>query len=140
MVIRLRIVLFAPVAIVLGLALTGCKAQYPACNVDRDCKDKEFCVDRKCQQCRNSWDCGHGLACNVGLCSPIPGYCHDRSECPGGRECFANHCRGCLLDSECSSGTRCDQGSCIKGCARDSHCPLGQDCVDGACAVRRNEP
>jgi len=66
-----RILRFASVAIVLGLALTGCKAKYPACEADRDCKDKEFCVDRKCQQCRNSWDCGHGFACDAGSCSPI---------------------------------------------------------------------
>jgi len=83
-----RILRFASVAIVLGLALTGCKAKYPACEADRDCKDKEFCVDRKCQQCRNNWDCGHGFACNAGSCSPISGYCHDRSECPGGQECL----------------------------------------------------
>jgi Cys-rich repeat protein len=104
-----HIIRFSLVAISLGLALTGCKAQYPACDADRDCKDKEFCVDRKCQQCRNNGDCGQGRACTSGRCSAILGYCRDKSECAKGQVCMANQCRACRLDSECPSGDRCDQ-------------------------------
>jgi hypothetical protein len=42
------------------VAAAGCKPEYPACDTDKDCKDKEFCVGRKCQQCRNAGDCGEG--------------------------------------------------------------------------------
>ena len=134
-----HLVRFSLVAISLGLALTGCKAQYPACDADRDCKDKEFCVDRKCQQCRNNGDCGQGRACTSGRCSAILGYCRDKRECAKGQVCMANQCRACRLDSECPSGDRCDQGLCIKECTRDENCARGETCVNGVCMATRSE-
>jgi peptidoglycan-associated lipoprotein len=135
-----HILRFDSVVILLGLAITSCKAEYPACDSDHDCKSKEFCVDRKCQQCRNNGDCGAGRTCGSGRCAPIAGYCHDKSECIGGLECIANHCRSCQLDSECPNWTRCDQGRCIKACTGDDNCPRGETCVNGACVAPRSEP
>jgi peptidoglycan-associated lipoprotein len=131
---------FNLVAIVLGLAVTGCKTQYPACDADHDCKEKEFCVARKCQQCRDNGDCGEGRACSSGRCSPIPGYCRDKSGCFGGQVCIANHCRACQVDSECPNGTRCDEGLCVKACRNDKNCAPGETCVNGVCVAPRSEP
>jgi hypothetical protein len=41
-------------AFALGVALfaTGCPADYPSCETDKDCHPKEFCVANKCQQGR----------------------------------------------------------------------------------------
>src|SRR5436305_1324813 len=75
------------------LAVAGCgPGPYPSCDTDKDCKPKEFCVARKCQQCRDTRDCPTGTQCNAGKCGAIPGYCTDRSQC-GGQECIANRCR-----------------------------------------------
>ena len=57
------------------LATTACKPDYPACDKDKDCKPKEFCIARKCQQCRTSADCAMGQECGNGKCNPIPGFC-----------------------------------------------------------------
>src|SRR5438045_9670834 len=37
-----------------GLLPAGCRPDYPSCETDKDCHEKEFCVARKCQQCRDS--------------------------------------------------------------------------------------
>ena len=37
-----------------AVAVAGCKPDYPSCETDKDCHEKEFCVARKCQQCRES--------------------------------------------------------------------------------------
>ena len=140
MQIARHILRFDSVVILLGLAITGCKAEYPACDSDRDCKSKEFCVDRKCQQCRNNGDCGSGRTCTSGRCAPIAGYCHDKSECTLGLECIANHCRACQLDSECPSWTHCEQGRCVKACTADDNCRRGETCGNGACVAPRSEP
>src|SRR6266700_1679939 len=56
-------------------AVAGCKPDYPSCETDKDCHEKEFCVDRKCQQCRDAKDCRPGQSCSAGKCEAIPGYC-----------------------------------------------------------------
>ncbi len=58
-----------------AVAVAGCTPDYPSCETDKDCHDKEFCVARKCQQCRDSKDCPAGQSCNSGKCDAIPGYC-----------------------------------------------------------------
>ena len=65
-----------------GLAAFGRKPDYPSCETDKDCHDKEFCVARKCQQCRDSADCPVGSSCNAGKCVAITGYCRSKSDCP----------------------------------------------------------
>jgi peptidoglycan-associated lipoprotein len=118
-------------------AVSGCKPDYPTCETDKDCKAKEFCVARKCQQCRDSRDCGAGQQCNNGKCATIPGYCTDRSQCPAGQECIANRCRTCASDTECPSGLKCVQGQCKKAqCTTDDDCPQDQECQNGACIGR----
>jgi peptidoglycan-associated lipoprotein len=114
----------------------GCKPEYPACETDKDCKDKEFCVARKCQMCRDSSDCGAGKECVNGACKAIPGYCTGRSDCKPGQDCINNQCRACVSDTECPSGTICLGGVCDKPqCKKDDDCAQDQDCQKGRCVT-----
>ena len=79
------------------LATTACKPEYPTCETDKDCKAKEFCVARKCQQCRDNSNCGEGQECSNGKCSVIVGYCRDASQCQPGQVCAGNRCRSCRV-------------------------------------------
>ena len=65
----------ATVAIAVAFLATGCPADYPSCETDKDCHAKEYCVANKCQQCRDSNDCPAGQSCKAGKCEAIPGYC-----------------------------------------------------------------
>jgi outer membrane protein OmpA-like peptidoglycan-associated protein len=119
------------VGLVTGLA--SCK-DYPNCDTDSDCKPKEFCVGKKCKQCRDNRDCPDGNACTDGKCSPIEGFCRDKSQCPAGQECIANRCRPCTADGECPSGMRCNQGQCMRPqCVSDDQCAQDQECQNGFC-------
>jgi peptidoglycan-associated lipoprotein len=115
--------------------LAGCKAKYPACESDKDCQAKEYCVDRKCQQCRTTGDCPAGKECASGKCANPAGYCTDRSECAVGQECIENRCRACQSDTECPSGLKCAEGKCQQ-CAIDNDCPQDKECQEGACVGR----
>jgi len=116
------------------LASAGCGPTYPACDTDKDCKEKEFCVARTCQKCRDTRDCPAGQQCSNGKCGAIPGYCTDRSQCGGGQECIGNRCRPCESDGECGPGLKCMQGQCKKAqCATDNDCPQDKDCQNGVC-------
>jgi peptidoglycan-associated lipoprotein len=116
------------------LATTGCKPDYPACDTDKDCKAKEFCIGRKCVQCRASEDCGPGRECSNGKCNAIPGFCTDKSQCPAGLECLGNRCRPCSSDMECAAGNICEAGRCTRAqCMRDEDCPQDKDCKKGRC-------
>ncbi len=116
------------------LATPACKPDYPACDTDQDCKAKEFCIGRKCQQCRSSADCGPGHECGNGKCNAIPGYCTDKSQCPAGLECLQNRCRPCQSDMECPAGNICEAGRCGRAqCMRDEDCPQDKDCKRGRC-------
>lgn len=120
------------------LAVAGCKPDYPACDTDKDCKEKEFCVARKCQQCRDSRDCAQGQSCTAGKCSAIAGFCTTKAQCPAGQECIANRCRPCEADNECPSGTICLAGKCGPAqCKKDDDCAQDQDCVGGRCVAAR---
>ena len=116
------------------LAFAGCGPTYPACDTDKDCKEKEFCVARTCQKCRDTRDCPAGQQCSNGKCGAIQGYCTDRSQCGGGQECIGNRCRPCESDGECGPGLKCMQGQCKKAqCATDNDCPQDKDCQNGVC-------
>jgi peptidoglycan-associated lipoprotein len=118
------------------LAVSGCSPTYPACDTDKDCKAKEFCVARKCQQCRDSADCGEGKECTNGACKAIPGYCKDASQCAPGQVCEANRCQNCASDGQCPSGLKCLQGRCSKPqCTKDEDCAQDQDCVNFRCVT-----
>jgi peptidoglycan-associated lipoprotein len=118
----------------IGASVSACRPEYPNCDSDKDCKQKEFCVNNKCQQCRDNGDCGEGKACTAGKCTPIAGYCSDHSQCPSGQACIGNRCRPCGSDTECGGGLKCIRGSCIKAqCTRDDQCAQDQECQNGIC-------
>jgi peptidoglycan-associated lipoprotein len=116
------------------VAMAGCKPEYPACDTDKDCKEKELCVSRKCVQCRDSSQCGEGFQCNNGMCSAIPGFCKDASQCADGEICKGNRCQSCTLDNQCPSGKLCMTGRCsVPQCTKDENCAQDQECVHGLC-------
>ncbi len=77
-----------------SLCMTACGPDYPACDDDDDCKDKEFCVNNRCQLCRDDKDCGPGKQCAQGRCDPIPGFCRSKNDCGPGESCVGNRCQG----------------------------------------------
>ena len=118
--------------VVLG---ASCKPDYPKCRNDKDCRDKEYCVNETCQQCRNDADCPTNQRCNQGRCeakSSMSQRCADDLECPPGTSCINGSCRPCKADDECGEGGKCNQGRC----ARDSSGSQHND-NDGIC---RYEP
>jgi peptidoglycan-associated lipoprotein len=125
--------------LVIGVAVlgaTGCNTpKYPDCDTDEQCKaQKEFCINKKCQQCRNDTDCGDGQTCNAGRCTQTPGYCKDASQCEGGQICVGNHCQACAADGQCPSGLKCVQGGCMKPeCMKDDDCRQDQECKGYRC-------
>jgi peptidoglycan-associated lipoprotein len=123
----------------LPLLVLGCGPTYPNCNNDEDCnKEKprgEFCVNQKCQQCRDNKDCAAGKRCNKGRCDEIPGYCEDDRQCAPEETCQNHKCTTCKSDDQCGEGGKCKQGKCIRQgrCQVDDDCPEGQDCKNGVC-------
>jgi peptidoglycan-associated lipoprotein len=116
----------------------GCKPDYPACDSDTDCRPKEFCVNKKCQQCRGPQDCPEGTSCNAGKCGAIAGFCREKAQCPAGEECIANRCRACTGDNECPKGMRCIAGGCKRPtCSTDDQCAQDQECQNGFCVAAR---
>src|SRR5262245_9299798 len=132
----------AAIAIAVALASAGCKPDYPSCETDKDCHEKEFCVARKCQQCRDSADCPVGQACKAGKCEAIPGYCRSKADCPAGKECIANRCSACKTDKDCPAGQFCVNGACSakKACKTDNDCAQNEDCVNGFCTTEKAVP
>lgn len=121
------------------IAVGGCNPKYPACDKDEDCQrdgHNEFCVARKCQQCRATSDCSEGSECQAGKCAAIAGYCKAATDCPNGQSCIANRCKACSSDGECASGLKCMDGRCGKPqCNKDDDCPQDRDCVKGVCVA-----
>jgi peptidoglycan-associated lipoprotein len=77
---------------IFAIAIAGCSPDYPKCDTDEDCHEKEFCVNGMCQQCRNDADCLAGQTCAAGRCEAIRNYCTTTSECGMDEECQANRC------------------------------------------------
>ena len=122
----------------LAMVLSGCDPKYPACKNDSHCKEKgEFCVNGKCQQCRNDKDCGEGKACNGGRCDAIPGWCKGASDCQNGQICKDNRCAACTSDTECGPNGKCRGGKCLQPgeCATDADCPPNNECQGGRCTA-----
>ncbi|MCB9557820.1 MAG: OmpA family protein [Deltaproteobacteria bacterium] len=124
------------------LALTffvaGCPSKpYPNCDNDKDCREGEFCVNKKCQQCRQSSDCDKGQTCKGGRCERIEGFCENNFECPEGKVCKSNRCTACQNDGECGDGGRCRNGRCLAPgqCSSDDDCPENYECQANRCVA-----
>jgi len=75
------------------LAAAGCGGtNYPKCEKDKDCKDKEFCVQGLCQQCRYQTDCPIDQDCNAGRCDVAKNYCKNNTQCPPDKRCIKFRC------------------------------------------------
>ena len=95
------------------MMLGGCPPKYPACNNDKDCHEKEYCVNNQCQQCRDSKDCPDGQVCKAGRCEAAPAKpCTTDSECPGDQSCIDGVCKPCASDDQCGAGGHCQGGRC----------------------------
>jgi peptidoglycan-associated lipoprotein len=108
-----------PLALLVTLA-SGCPPKYPKCNQDKDCHEKEYCVNGQCQQCRSDGDCGAGQKCNSGRCEAAGAQssaCSDDSQCPAGQSCIGGQCRPCTADTECGEGGKCNAGRCQRASA-----------------------
>ncbi len=128
----------ATVCVALLLALAGCpdkKPVYPTCDGDKDCKDGELCVAKKCVQCAEDSQCGEGKVCRDNACVAKPGWCATTDDCPNREACIDNQCTPCASDGQCGSGARCQDGQCLQPgqCTRNEDCADDEDCVDGVC-------
>ena len=107
-------------ALVCLLAATGCPPKYPNCSNDKDCHEKEYCVNGHCQQCRSDGDCGGGK-CNAGRCeqpsAPQSMACSDDTQCPAGQSCIGGQCKPCKSDDQCGEGGKCNAGRCQRAAA-----------------------
>jgi peptidoglycan-associated lipoprotein len=98
--------------------VAGCPPKYPKCDNDKDCHEKEYCVNGQCQQCRSDGDCPGGK-CNAGRCekpaAPTSQACSDDAQCPAGQSCIGGQCKPCTADSQCGEGGKCNAGRCDRG-------------------------
>jgi len=120
------------------LVLTaGCGPKYPKCNNDEDCKEKEFCVNGQCQQCRDNKDCPTGETGNKGRCETGNDYCQTSDDCPEGGACKNNKCVKCTADADCGPGGKCKDGKCLKPgqCVTNADCPENHECQNGKCVA-----
>jgi peptidoglycan-associated lipoprotein len=96
----------------LALFAAGCTPDYPNCKNDAHCKEHEYCVNQKCQQCRDAKDCKTGEMCNAGRCEKQKIACTDDSQCPGDQSCIDGSCKACASDDQCGAGGKCNKGRC----------------------------
>jgi peptidoglycan-associated lipoprotein len=127
---RFRLLLLAPLACAF---LVGCGPTYPKCDKDKDCHEKEYCVNGQCQMCRNDKDCKDSETCNKGRCETKQIGCNDDTQCPAGQSCIVGVCKPCASDNECGEGGKCTQGRCQRGSGQtpQSTSPLitGNNCT-----------
>jgi peptidoglycan-associated lipoprotein len=127
---------FAPVvrtvlAVAAVVLVAGCPStHYPDCSKDSDCHAKEFCVNKRCEQCRDAKDCAAGQTCNAGRCeNPQTQSCSDDSQCPAGTSCLNGTCTPCKSDSECGDGGKCQAGRCQRGTTTSNNPPTAGPCT-----------
>jgi peptidoglycan-associated lipoprotein len=126
------------VGVLVGVALlaSSCKPDYPSCKKDSHCHDGEYCVNNKCQQCRDNGDCPEGQECAAGACREIPQYCTESADCAEGQICRDNRCGPCLSAGDCPEGQVCSEGQCmVAECQTTEDCPAGLSCVNYRCKV-----
>ncbi len=134
-----------------GVLLTGCGPKYPSCGKDSHCKAKgEYCLDRKCAQCREAKHCpGAGedpcVTCTAGACGRKTGCCANNLDCGAGQKCTSNKCVAeCSSDEDCGESKHCDEkGACVRndtmGCKSDGDCGSGLSCSKGKCVNAEGE-
>lgn len=118
--------------------LAGCPdktPEYPSCDGDKDCKEGEFCVNKKCVQCSEDSQCGEGKLCRKNACVRDPSWCNSTDDCPNREACIDNTCVACEADDQCAPGARCSEGQCLRPgqCTRNEDCADDEDCIDGVC-------
>jgi peptidoglycan-associated lipoprotein len=123
-----RIHLLVPALLCVAL-LAGCPPTYPKCNNDKDCHEKEYCVNGQCQQCKSDGDCPSGK-CNAGRCAeaqaPVSSACTDDKQCPAGQSCIDGKCKPCVSDDQCGEGGKCNAGKCQRAAAAP---PVNASCT-----------
>ena len=121
-------------ALVAGAA--GCGPDYPNCDKDEHCHEGEYCVNNRCQQCRDNGDCPEGQECAAGACRVIPDYCRGPGDCAPGQVCRDSRCGPCLSAGDCPEGLVCIDGLCGEAeCRSTEDCPAGLSCVNYRCQV-----
>ncbi len=107
----------------LGGGAAGCSGDpdYPVCRNDAHCRRngrREFCVNGRCQQCRNTSDCGENMTCLRNRC--VEGL----NACDGDNDCLANQM---CQEHRCVARTECDA---VRACPAGRHCEVGRCIAD----------
>lgn len=106
----------------------GCTSgpEYPNCENDQHCQRngrREFCVQRRCQQCRTTEDCGADQTCLRNRCVAGVNACDGDNDCLVGQVCDNHRCVArpeCDSVRPCGEGRRCEAGHCIAEVAPDT--------------------
>jgi len=113
-----------------------------------ECPAPGECRDSACVQpdlggafCEFDPECGDGMLCIAGRCTPdprVPHSCPDTASCDGSLVCSVDGRCVCTTTSDCPVGLVCSpDGSCVPddpgGCIADDECPVGGICDGGRC-------
>lgn len=127
----------------LGLGLAACKPEYPKCETDEHCAEKnEYCVNQQCQECRTDQHCidkndGERWECISGRCEQYE--CKLDADCEGGLVCRSKKCvPECTEDADCPSGDVCEEQRCVDECSEDIDCGPGMMCDQGECVEEKD--
>jgi peptidoglycan-associated lipoprotein len=102
---------------------------YPACDNDRHCQRdgrREFCVQRRCQQCRSTEDCVAGQTCLRNRCVAGINACDGDNDCLMGQLCENHRCiqrPECDSVRPCAAGRTCESGRCVEATVADDRDP-----------------
>lgn len=111
----------------------GTTAGGMTCVVDNTCQSGKCNVGRCEAVCRNSTDCGTGLACSYGLApTTLPTNkdiilgCMQAGPTPNGSNCTSNSdCQSAFCEITSTSSAN---GTCADACATDADCKTGMRC------------
>lgn len=106
----------------------GCTSEpeYPNCENDRHCQRngrREFCIQRRCQQCRATEDCASDQTCLRNRCVPGVNACDGDNDCLVNQVCDNHRCvprPECDSVRPCGDGRRCEAGRCVAEVAQDT--------------------
>ncbi len=120
---RSRLSLAARALVLAALASGGAACtstpDYPNCENDQHCQREgrhEFCVQRRCQQCRATADCAEGMTCLRNRCVAGVNACDGDNDCLVGQLCENHRCiqrPECDSVRPCGQGRRCEAGRCV---------------------------